>query len=50
MAPTCFHGGDGYDTVDYTYSSGNWTVDLSFYLDDPYDIGVSWAAPTPAAT
>ena len=45
-----FYGGDGVDTIDYTYSSGNWTVDLAFYLDDPDDIGVQGRADAGGAT
>ena len=29
-----FDGGGGTDTVDYTYSSGNWTIGLAADLDD----------------
>ena len=41
-----FDGGAGVDTVDYTYSNGNWTVGLANLLDDPDDIGILGSAST----
>jgi Ca2+-binding RTX toxin-like protein len=40
-----FDGGSGNDTVDYTYSSGHWTIELADDIDDPADFG-TWGSAT----